>query len=315
MALFSKRRQGDGLDLALNEELRAWAYQHCVEIHQNRIITKRIISEAAHQFSLTAKRNDRKDSIALEKRAHRNRVTPERFSEFQRCVFDCSKKYEMDEEEEHREGRLELTPEQMIARLIEQVVFIGFYNSFWMTVGVSQILHKYDAEETLRIYDCLVQYTRPEKQLWDIRRQKSNTMDDLDKRFGYLLIKDDRSKRERKYKRLENQAAYENIVEHWLDRLKPLAPSQAPQRCIFDEVRRVPIAASETPNQVIIPELLFVGSDPNDEQSFEMLRMHVLLHPPCFSRLTTKLGLEAPRERRNIPAFNLCRLEMAETCS
>jgi hypothetical protein len=292
-------------DFELSDELRAWASRHCFDIHQNRIITNSIIAKALDDFRRSAKKDNKKDSIALQKRGHRNRVTAEEIPLFQRCLYECSQEYEMIQETD-REGRLELTQEQMIPRLIEQVVLIGSYNSFYMTVGVSQVLHNYVPEETMRIYECLVQYMRDEKELWDVRRQKSRTMDILDGRFEGLLIKDERSKKERWYKPMDHQESYEHLVEGWLDRLKPLVSSNA-QHCV------VPIPTST--HHVSIPELLFDANDPNDEQPYEMRRMHVLLHPPCFSRVAIALGLSDPKERRNIPEFNLCKQETVETCS
>jgi hypothetical protein len=302
----SQSGKSGGRDFELTDQLRAWANRHCSDIHQNRIITNSIIAQALDDFRRSAKKDNRKDAIALQKRGHRNRVTAEEIPLFQRCLYERSIEYEIFQEIEHREGRLELTQEQVVPRLIEQVIVLGFYNTFKMTVGVSQILHNYDPAETLRIYECLVQYTRNEKQLADVRRQKSKTMDLLDRRFGNFLTKDERFKKERWYKPMVHQENHSGIVNHWLNRLKPLADSSS-NGCI--------VPAPTSTLHVNIPELLFKDSDPNNEQPYEMRRMHVLLHPPCFSRLARALELPDPEERRNIPEFSLCKMEMVETCS
>jgi hypothetical protein len=297
--LRSKKAKNPGDDFELSDELRAWAERHCSAIHKNSIITKKIISDALDEFRRSAKKDVRKDSIPLKKRGHRNRVSPDEFSLFQRCLYDCSQEYEKLEEIEHREGRRLLTQEDMLARLIEHVVLIGFYNSFYMTVGVCQVLHNYRPDETIRIYGALVQYTRQEKELWDFRRQKSKIMDSLDKRFGDFLKKDERSKRDRRYKPIDHQQNYAGIFKHWLNRLKPLTPpSVFPRACVVPP---------ETNNhlRVNISDLLFDGDDPDGEHPYETLRIHALLHPPCFSSLTKVLHLDAPELRWNMPEFNL----------
>jgi hypothetical protein len=287
-----------GEDFYLSDDLRAWAVRHCSDIHKNRIITNRIISDALDEVRRSAKKDDRKDSIPLKKRDHRNRVSPDQFSLFQRCLYDCSQEYEKLEEIEHREGRLILTQEDMLARLIEHIVLVGFYNSFYMTVGVCQVLHNYSPEETIRIYGALVQYTR-EKGPWDFSRRKSRIMDILDVRFGDFLIKDERLKRDRRYKPIDRQRDYASIFKHWLNRLQPLTPPNVfPRTCV------VP-SETNSPLHVDIPELLFEDDNPDGEHPFETLRMHALLHPPCFSNLVKALDLDAPELRWNMPEFNL----------
>lgn len=292
-----------GFDLELNEALLAWAVKHCFDIHQNRIIAKRILAQAVDEFRRSAKRNEKKDSVELQRREHRNRVSPEQDALFQRCIYECSIAYEILEEKESRE----FTQEQLIPRLMEQVVLLGYYNSFHMTVGVCQVLHNYDPKETLRVYECLVQYTRDGKDERDVSRRKSKTMNDLYNRFGDLLVEDRHSKREKWYKPVDRQEKYVALVEEWLNRLIPFVSNTIPEYCVS------PVPTST--HHVSIPELLFQGSNPNDEQPFEMRRMHVLLHPPCFSKVTSELGLDDPTERRNIPEFNLCSVEMIEPCS
>lgn len=298
MPLRSKKAKNSGDDFELSDDLRTWAVRHCSDIHKNRIITKRIISDALDEFRRSAKKDERKDSISLKKRGHRNKVSPDQFSLFQRCLYGCSQEYEKLEEMEHREGRLVLTQEEMLARLIEHIVLIGFYNSFYMTVGVCQVLHNYSPEETIRIYGALVQYTR-EKGPWDFSRRKSKIMDILDARFGDFLIKDERSKRDRRYKPIDHQQHYASIFKHWLNRLQPLTPlSVFPRACVVPP-------ETNSPLHVDIPELLFEGDNPDGEHPFETLRMHALLHPPCFSNLVRVLGLDAPELRWNMPEFNL----------
>ena len=55
--------------------------------------------------------------------------------------------------------------------------------------------------------------------------------------------------------------------------------------------------------------LLVYGELPTREQLehfTEQVRIHTLLHPECFQRLIANLGLDAPKQRLEIPQFLAC---------
>ena len=57
------------------------------------------------------------------------------------------------------------------------------------------------------------------------------------------------------------------------------------------------------PEADTLAQLQFTGEHPDDEHPIEMNRLHTLLHPRCFSRLTRSLGLDVPDRRLRVPRF------------
>jgi hypothetical protein len=57
------------------------------------------------------------------------------------------------------------------------------------------------------------------------------------------------------------------------------------------------------PDRSVIGQFFFEGGDPDKEHRVELNRIHSLIHPDCFERLTAALGLNPANETLELPSF------------
>lgn len=165
-------------------------------------------------------------------------------------------------------------------------------NSFFVTLGVSRLLHNYTTPETMQIYELVVQDPARGRDDSYFRRRKAQLMRELQSRFGGRLTVQRGLRGEERFQARPEVECFLALVADCLCAFTPWET-----RC------SVPDAFD--PRRDEWPPLRFRGSDPDAEHAVEAARLHALLHPDCYSRLLAALRLEAPARRLELPQFQM----------
>ena len=163
-------------------------------------------------------------------------------------------------------------------------------NSFYVTLGVSRLLHSYSTLETMEIYNAVIGEPERVKDDYYYRSRKAVLMHEMYQRFGELI----RVCRQRRgEERFETQ------------------PGTSEQRSLIRECLRVftpwdtdcSVPSDFDPLKSVIASL--TSRRGADENEVEVNRIHAVLHPKCFERLVAAFGYSAPEERLELPRFYL----------
>lgn len=163
-------------------------------------------------------------------------------------------------------------------------------NAFYVTLGVSRLLHSYSTVETMEIYNAVIGEPERVKDDYYYRSRKAVLMHEMYQRFGQLIRA---SRQQRGEERFETQ------------------PGSSEQRSLMRECLRLftpwdtqcPVPRDFDPLKSIIPSLTSKSSA--DEKEVEVNRIHAVLHPDCFERLVAAFGYSSPAERMELPRFFL----------
>ena len=161
-------------------------------------------------------------------------------------------------------------------------------NAFYVTLGVSRLLHSYSTLETMEIYNAVIGEPERVKDDYYYRSRKAVLMQELNRRFGQLI----RACRGRRgEERFETQ------------------PGSNEQRSLVRECLRLftpwntqcPVPADFDPFKSVIASL--ISQSNADENRIEIKRIHAVLHPDCFGRLIAGFGYCPPETRMELPRF------------
>jgi hypothetical protein len=161
-------------------------------------------------------------------------------------------------------------------------------NSFYVTLGLSRLLHSYTTAETMEIYNAVIQEPDRVKDDYYYRSRKGVLVQELKQRFGDLINICRGPRGEERFQPDDNQHRFVELVRECLDHFTPW---QTP--CL--------VPAGIDPIMDGIPS--FSAINENDEDKVEVHRIHAVLHPDCFQRLTANLRLDTPESRLEIPRF------------
>ena len=161
-------------------------------------------------------------------------------------------------------------------------------NAFYVTLGVSRLLHSYSTLETMELYNAVIGEPERVKDDYYYRSRKAVLMQELSKRFGQLIRA---CRRQRGEERFETQ------------------PGSSEQRSLMRECLRLftpwdtqcPVPRDFDPFNSVIASLTSRSSA--DENRLDVNRIHAILHPDCFARLVAAFGYDPPEERMELPRF------------
>jgi hypothetical protein len=189
------------------------------------------------------------------------------------------------------ESSYQKSEERMLTHFIKYLVLITTrLNSFHVSLGVSRILCDYTTPESSDIYNVVVQ--DPDRVPDDSysRARKKALMDQIKKRFGDLLVLVRGKYGEERFFSPGNLEEQVDLVQECLRRFIPWGTDHV-------------IPDGYDPMRCELMGLAFVESDPDTEHLTEISRMHAVLDPNCFERLTAGLGFEPPLKRFSVPHF------------
>lgn len=189
---------------------------------------------------------------------------------------------------------LPLTDDDWLIRFIKYLTSISTnISSFYVTLAVSREVFNYTTEEAVEMYYAIV----PNEERWKDgqyfrKRRNEVVMKGLKERFGPVLQTRVVAHGEHRFRCRNDAERFAPLVKQCLEMFTPWNTE-----CIH--------AGRWNPMDKRINELCFADADPEKEHPIETQRMHTLIHPECFVRLTTALKLASPNERLEVPMFFL----------
>ena len=161
-------------------------------------------------------------------------------------------------------------------------------NAFYVTLGVSRLLHSYSTLETMEIYNAVIGEPERVKDDYYYRSRKAVLMQELIQRFGQLIRACRRQRGEERFETQPGSNEHRSLVKECLRLFTPW-DTQCPVPADFDPFKSV--IASLT------------SKSGADENRIEISRIHSVLHPVCFARLIAGFGYSPPETRMELPRF------------
>lgn len=161
-------------------------------------------------------------------------------------------------------------------------------NSFYVTLGVSRLLHSYSTLETMEIYNAVIGEPERVKDDYYYRSRKAVLMHEMYQRFGELIRVCRQRRGEERFETQRGTSEQRSLIRECLRVFTP-----------WDTQCSVP--SDFDPLKSVITSLTSRRSA--DENEVEVNRIHAVLHPKCFERLVAAFGYSAPEERLELPRF------------
>jgi len=214
----------------------------------------------------------------------------------QRLIYGESEPYERQKELAAQAGspdvRVDGDPaseEDLLVYFIKHLVRITTKrNAFYVTLGVSRLLHSYSTLETMEIYNAVIGEPERVKDDYYYRSRKAVLMHEMYQRFGQLIRVSRQRRGEERFETQQGSSEQRSLVRECLRLFTP-----------WDTQCFVP--RDFDPLKTVIARLTSKSSD--DENTVEINRIHAVLHPDCFGRLVAAFGYGPPEERMELPRF------------
>lgn len=183
------------------------------------------------------------------------------------------------------------TEEDLLVYFIKHLVRITTKrNAFYVTLGVSRLLHSYSTLETMEIYNAVIGEPERVKDDYYYRSRKAVLMQELTQRFGQLIRACRRQRGEERFETQPGTTEHRSLVRECLRLFTP-----------WDTL--CPVPSDFDPFKSVIASLTSKSSA--DENRIEISRIHAVLHPDCFGRLIAGFGYNPPEKRMELPRFFL----------
>ena len=287
--------------LTLIDEMLKKAFQLAYFIHGDRGTAVQIVSGAMAKLDVAATAQGKRLYYKPTGRAllHRSRLDQFRskvtFSELhllQRLIYIESEPYE--KQKEQGSNGAAVRKEDLLVYFIKHLVRITLKrNSFYVTLGMSRLLHNYTTTEAMGIYNVVVQDPERVKDDYYYRSRKGVLMQEIKARFGDLVRICHGQRGEERFQAEPEPGQFAELVEDCLSFFTPWATP-----CL--------VPAGYDPITQSIPSLVFQGEDKEDQT--EVNRIHAALHPNCYQRLIRALGFHSPDQRLEVPQFFLSKV-------
>ena len=273
------------------------AFKLAYFIHQDTTVAKNIARRALAKLEVAANAQFKRyyytptgRSQKNSAQAHRTKVILKESHLLQRLVYIESEEIEQQDE---KRNASDLTRATMVIRFVKHLVKLTLRrNSFYTTLGVSRLLHNYSTSDTMELYALVIQDPERVPDDFYYRSRKKRLMQEFRTRFGDFLNVVRGYRGEQRFEH-EDKPGY--LQEMVLESLRQFTPWNS--ACIIPE--KFDSYTHE------VSDLAFGGRDPDAEHAIEINRIHTVLHPDCYQRLTASLQLAKPEERLAVPHFNL----------
>ena len=283
---------------SLTEESLARAFQLAYFIHGDRETALNIAAEALAKLEVAAAAQDKRlyytpTGRAARAERFRTKVSVGELHLLQRLVYVESEPYERPAEQSPNGKSPD--EEDMLIYFIKHLVQITVRrNSFYVTLGLSRLLHNYSTAETMEMYNVLVQDPGRVRDDYYYRSRKGRLMKELKERFGDRLRVTRGARGEERFQTDDTPGRHAELARECLQEFTPWSTDCA-------------IPAGLDPLAEEIHNLAFDGSDPDSEHAIEVNRFHAALHPDCFARLAAGLKFASPAERLSTPYFSMAK--------
>ena len=183
------------------------------------------------------------------------------------------------------------TEEDLLVYFVKHLVRITTKrNAFYVTLGVSRLLHSYSTLETMEIYNAVIGEPERVKDDYYYRSRKAVLMHEMYQRFSELIRVCRQRRGEERFETQPGTSEQRSLVQECLRLFTP-----------WDT--RCSVPRDFDPFKSVIGALASKRSA--DENEVEVNRIHAVLHPECFARLVAAFGYASPAERMELPRFYL----------
>lgn len=288
------------------EEVLNKAYRLAYFLHQDRSLAIRIVAAATLKLNVAMAvqskrlyyvpvgRFSRGDSRRTD--GIRNKALFSDLHLLQRLIYGESEPYERQKE---RAAQTEppgvradgdpATEEDLLIYFVKHLVRITTKrNAFYVTLGVSRLLHSYSTLETMELYNAVIGEPERVKDDYYYRSRKAVLMHEMYQRFGQLIRACRQRRGEERFETQQGSNEQRSLVRECLRLFTPW-DTNCPVPRDFDPFK-----------SVIGPLTSQSGAD---ENRIEVNRIHAVLHPDCFESLVAAFGYGAPGERVELPRF------------
>jgi hypothetical protein len=288
------------------EEVLNKAYRLAYFLHQDKRTAIRIVADATLKLNVAmAVQSKRLYYIPVGRFSRgesrrtdgiRNKTLFSDLHLLQRLIYGESEPYE------HQKERVAITgppgacadcvpasEEDLLVYFIKHLVRITTKrNAFYVTLGVSRLLHSYSTLETMEIYNAVIGEPERVKDDYYYRSRKAVLMQEMLQRFGELIRACRQQRGEERFETQQGSNEQRSLVRECLRLFTPW-DTQCPVPRDFDPLKSV--IASLTSSSIA------------DETEVEVNRIHAILHPDCFEKLIAAFGYRPPEERMELPRF------------
>jgi len=294
------------------EEVLNKAYRLAYFLHQDKGVATRIVaaatlklnvamaSQSKRLYYVPVGRFSRGDSRRTD--GIRNKALFSDLHLLQRLVYVESEPYER-QKERAAQVQAQAAPsgvpavgdpaneEDLLVYFIKHLVRITTKrNAFYVTLGVSRLLHSYSTLETMEIYNAVIGEPERVKDDYYYRSRKAVLMQELNKRFGQLIRACRRQRGEERFETQPGSSEHRSLVQECLRLFTP-----------WDTL--CPVPSDFDPFSSVIASLTSKSSA--DENRIEISRIHAVLHPACFGKLVAAFGYGSPEKQVELPRFFL----------
>jgi len=289
------------------EEVLNKAYRLAYFLHQDKDLAIRIVAAATLKLNVAmAVQSKRLYYVPVGRFSRgesrrtdgiRNKALFSDLHLLQRLVYVESEPYERQKEHAAMAGpppgvRADGDPaseEDLLVYFIKHLVRITTKrNAFYVTLGVSRLLHSYSTVETMEIYNAVIGEPERVKDDYYYRSRKAVLMHEMYQRFDRLIRVCRQRRGEERFETQQGSSELRSLVRECLRLFTP-----------WDTQCHVP--RDFDPLKSIIASL--TSRNGADENEVEVNRIHAILHPDCFERLVAAFGYSPPEERMELPRF------------
>ena len=288
------------------EEVLNKAYRLAYFLHQDKGMAIRIVAAATLKLNVAmAVQSKRLTYVPVGRVSRgesrrtdgiRNKALFSNLHLLQRLVYVESEPYERQKERAAQDapsGVLAVgdpaTEDDLLVYFIKHLVRITTKrNAFYVTLGVSRLLHSYSTLETMEIYNAVIGEPERVKDDYYYRSRKAVLMHEMSQRFGQLIRACRQRRGEERFETQQGSSEQRSLMRECLRLFTPW-DTQCPVPRDFDPLKSV-IAS-------------LISESSADENRIEVNRIHAILHPDCFARLVAAFGYCPPEERMELPRF------------
>lgn len=296
------------VNLVSTEEVLNKAYRLAYFLHQDKGTAIRIVADATLKLNVAmAVQSKRLYYIPVGRFSRgesrrtdgiRNKTLFSDLQLLQRLIYVESEPYEHQKERVAMAGPpgvctdcVPASDEDFLVYFIKHLVRITTKrNAFYVTLGVSRLLHSYSTLETMEIYNAVIGEPERVKDDYYYRSRKAVLMQEMFQRFGELIRVCRQQRGEERFETQQGSNEQRSLVRECLRLFTPWDTQCAVPRD-FDPFKSV--IASLTSRNIA------------NENEVEVNRTHAILHPDCFQRLIAAFGYRPPEERMELPRFFL----------
>lgn len=277
-------------ELTRTEKWLEKAFELSFFIHGDVDIAKQIAFNAMNKLEVASNAQYKRFYYTPEARNSRNKVSMNDLQLLQRLVYVESESFEKE-----REFTDQATEKDLLVYFIKHLIRITLKrNSFYVTLGLSRILHNYGTNEAMEIYNVIVQNPERVHDDYYYRSRKGVLMKELKNRFGEKLEIAQVNRGEQRFQTAGFSEYEAKLVKNCLKSFTPWNT-------------KIEFPEKFNPHLETIKSLSFEGNNADDEHRVELNRMHVLLNPETFQKVVNALSFPLPEEKLEIPKFKMKR--------